>query len=222
MSLELLGTSVLSGFFAAFSPCNVPLLPVILNILAAEPNNRARSAVAFSLGLMAAFTVFYVAVGFALKLFLGAVDQMLGWFYVAAYAAAALICILFAMQSAGLLRFWTRTYSLKHNPRGGFFGSLLTGAFFATIASPCNTAFIMTGILPVLLSKATVLEGLFYMAAFSASMSVPVLLIGLLTGRAIDKWLMRHARRIEQASALFLAAAAAYFIYLAITLAVAN
>jgi cytochrome c biogenesis protein CcdA len=196
MSIDLLVGSALSGFFAAFSPCNLPIYPVMLNILAADGKGRRRNALAFTAGLMLAFTAFYVAVGFMLKLLSDAANAYLEHFFALAYALAAVICMLFALQSAGILTFWTRTYMLKHNPRGGVLGATLTGAFFATIASPCNIAFIITGILPVLLSSATVFEGLAYMATFSLSMSIPVLAIGLLTGHALDKWLISRGRQI--------------------------
>ncbi|MFH1054912.1 MAG: cytochrome c biogenesis protein CcdA [Candidatus Altiarchaeota archaeon] len=214
MNPELLVSTVLAGLFAAFSPCSIPAYPVLLNILAAEGRDRRQAAIAFSVGVASTFTVFYVAVGFALKWLGDAFSETLNTVYVVLYLAAAVLCFLFALQSLGKITFFTRTFGLHTTPRGGVFGSFLTGALFATIVSPCNLGFLLIGVLPVLLSKATVLEGLLLMLLFSVSLSLPMLTLGLLSSHAMDKWLRGYVGLIEKTSAGFLILAGLYFIYI--------
>jgi len=215
MNPELLITSVLSGLFAAFSPCSVPVYPVILNLIASEKKDRRSSAIGFCIGLSLTFTAFYIAVGFCIKLLGDSAADVLGRVYMGAYGLAALMCFLFAAQTVSDLRLFNRTFGASFGARGGLFGAVLTGALFATIVSPCNLAFIITGILPVVLAKPTVLEGVAYMLAFSASLGAPMLAFGLFSGRAFDSWLKRHMRGIELASAAFLAIVGVYLAYMA-------
>jgi cytochrome c biogenesis protein CcdA len=214
MNPELLASSVLSGFFAAFSPCNIAVYPVILNIVAAGREGRRSAAVAFTAGLALTFTVFYVAVGFILKLAGEAGSDVIGSLYGVFYAAAGLLTLLFALQSLGLMAIPIPSFAPKIGHRGGVFGAVLTGAVFATCMSSCNLGFLVTGILPVLLSKPTVLDGVLYMSAFSVSMSLPILALGILSGYALESPLKRYARKVEVVSAVFLLAASAYFLYM--------
>jgi cytochrome c biogenesis protein CcdA len=215
MNLELLMTSVISGLFAAFSPCSLPIYPILLNLIASDKKDRRSSAIGFCIGLMLTFAAFYIAIGFSLKLLGDAADEVIGKVYLLSYALAAVLCVLFALQTISELKLFTHTFGPTFQARGGLVGAIVTGALFATIVSPCNLAFIVTGILPVLLSKPTLFEGVIYMFAFSISLGTPMLLIGLLSGYAFDSWLKKHMREIELVSAAFLMVSGAYFAYMA-------
>ncbi|MFH0861988.1 MAG: cytochrome c biogenesis protein CcdA [Candidatus Altiarchaeota archaeon] len=215
MNPELIITSVMSGLFAAFSPCSIPVYPVILNLIASEKKDRRSSAIAFCIGLSITFTAFYIAVGFSIKMLGDSAGDFLGRVYFAAYALAALSCFLSVIQTVSELRILNFSLGPRFGARGGLFGAVLTGALFATIVSPCNLAFIITGILPVVLARPTVAEGVVYMFAFSMSLGAPMMAFGLLSGHAFDSWLKRHMRGIELASAAFLAIAGTYLAYMA-------
>ena len=214
MNPELLFFAVSSGLLAAYSPCSLPVYPVLLGILAKGDGSRKLRAAAFAAGLAFMFSLFYLAVGFALKLAGETVFESLEGVYAVIYAAAALVCLLFALQSTGKVSVFRMTFGFTGRAYSGVLGSFLTGVFFGTVVTPCNLPFILTGVLPVLLSKATVFEGLLLMFTFSLSLSLPVLAVGLVSGQAMDSPLRRHMKRIKQASTVFLLAAGLYFIYM--------
>jgi cytochrome c biogenesis protein CcdA len=214
MRPDLLALSLLSGLFAALSPCSLPVYPVLLNILARSEAGRRGSAVAFALGLAFMFSLFYVALGFMLELVGDAVFTYLDHVYAIIYLAAAVLCFLFALQSLGKIRLLSRTFGFTGRLYAGVPGAFLTGVFFGTVLSPCNLPFILTGVLPVVLAKTTIIDGLLLMFAFSFSLSLPVLILGVVSGHAMDTWVRRYLNKIEAASALFLVAAGSYFLYM--------
>jgi len=220
MNLELLAIAVTSGLFAAFTPCCLPAYPVILNIISRQGEDRRLPALSFAAGLTLTFMVFYVAVGVALKRIGEQALQNLDTIYLWMYLVAAILCFLFALQSLGKISFFGRTFGLKVSFGHGAFGAFLTGAVFATVVSPCSLPFILTGILPILLAKTTVIQGLLLMFSFSFSLSLPILILGLFSGYAMDSWVKAHTRKIELASAAFLILACLYFlriIYIVLT-----
>jgi thioredoxin:protein disulfide reductase len=212
MKAQILMLSVSSGLFAAFSPCSFPVYPIVLNMLARGANRRLCAA-SFAAGLTTMFCTFYVAVGFAVKWagdsFL---EDTLSKIYALMYGLAAIVCFLFALQSLGGVRIWGGTFGIMRKVGSGVAGAFLTGALFATVVSPCSMPFLITGVLPILLSNETMLDGLLITLAFGASLSAPMLAVGLVSGHAMDNWFKRHVRKIELASTMFLIVAGLYFI----------
>ncbi len=205
--------SVTAGLLAAFSPCSLPVYPLLLNRLARE-RQRKLAAVAFAAGLSLMYAVFYLLMGFALRILGDVVFRSLDTVYLILYALAAVVCSLFALQSLGLLTLYGRTFGFTSVQGSGVFGAFLTGVFFATVISPCNLPFMIAGVLPALLSSSTVLDGLLLIFGFSVSLSVPMLLVGLLSGHAMNEWLRRRVRLIECVSAGFLLLVSMYFAYM--------
>lgn len=214
MNHALLILAVSSGLFAAFSPCSLPVYPVLLNRLARGDSQRRIASAVFAAGVAATFCVFYLAVGFLIKLVGDSVYDSFGTVYSLLYALAAFVCFMFAAQSLGFVRFYGRTLSVPAAAGAGVHGAFVAGAFFGAILTPCNVPFIMVGVLPALLDTATMIEGLALMVSFSIGLSTPILTLGVLSSHAMDSWLRRHVRQMEKASVAFLVVAGFYFLYL--------
>jgi cytochrome c-type biogenesis protein len=218
--IELLFTVVLSGFFASVSPCSLPVYPVLINSLSRAGEGRRIVVLSFTAGIVLAFSLFYVLVTLAVRVagewFINLMDSIT----LLLYALAGVLCYMFAMRSLGFLGINMGSYSLfKPVARSGVAGAFITGVVFSTLISPCSLPFLITGVLPVLMSGATVFQGLFLMAVFSVSMGAPILLLGLASGWAMDSisFFRNRMRFVEGASAVFLLAAGVYFTYLVFT-----
>ncbi|MFH1403686.1 MAG: cytochrome c biogenesis protein CcdA [Candidatus Altiarchaeota archaeon] len=215
--IELLVASVFSGLLSSLSPCSLPIYPVMLNSLCRSGSNRRVVALSFTLGIVSAFMLFYLLIVFLTSLLGDLAYDVLGIFTDVVYAGAALLCFLFALRSLGVLNVNMRTYSpFKPSSHGGVVGSFLTGMMFSTIVTPCSLPFMITGIMPVLLMKETFVQGFFLMLAFSLSMGVPILSLGLASDAAFRYmgFFRDRMNDVERVSAVFLIVAGLYFSYL--------
>jgi len=216
MNAELILLSVVSGLFAAFSPCNIPVYPVLLNMLAKNQEGRRKAAFAFAAGMTLTFTSLYLPLLVAIKLVDESVlGKSLEVVYTFVYVLAALVCLLFALQTMGKINFWGRTIGFPARLSLGARSAFATGGIFATVISPCNIPFIMTPIVTFLSGETSIFEGLLRLFLFSASMSLPILLFGVFSTYAMNQHVKHNIPLIEKASAVFLVLAAGYFISLA-------
>jgi cytochrome c biogenesis protein CcdA len=208
--------AISAGLFAAFSPCSLPAYTIILNIVSKGANDRRTMAVAFAGGLCLMFTLFYVALAFAIKI-LGAyiVADTLDGFYRGIYLLSAAVSVFFAVQTFWPISLGWAGFNNMRKTGSGILASFLTGALFATCVSPCNLPFLIVTIVPLMSARTTVWEGLIVMAAFSLSLSAPILMVGLFSEIALKR-IKRYVRHIEVLSAFFLLVAAAYFSYMAL------
>jgi cytochrome c-type biogenesis protein len=214
MNTEVILSTLAAGLLTGLSPCTLPAYPALLNIVAAEGKNRRLCALAFSMGVMLMFVVFYVAVAFAIKAAGDLFNDTFGMIYVWLYALVGVLCILLALQSLGKVNFLYGAFALKRKVGGGVFGAFASGALFATVISPCNMGFMAVAIFPSILSGSTVLQGVFLMVLYALTMTLPFLVVGFLSSNALDTWAKEHVRAIELMSVIFLFAAGLYLIYL--------
>ncbi len=215
MNPELVVLSMLSGLFAAFSPCSLPVYPLLLNMMSRGGGDRRILAAAFTMGFIGMFMLFYSILAAAIR-WLGSsvAAERLEVIYAASEALAALVCVLFALQSLGRVSVWGRTCGMRPDVKPGLAGAFIAGMLFSTVVTPCNLPFLVVGVYPLLMAKATALEGLALMLLFGASMSLPMLALGFASDYALKR-VTPHLKSIELVSAAFLLAAAAYFLYLA-------
>jgi len=216
MNPELVVLSLLSGLFAAFSPCSLPAYPILLNMMSRGGEDRRILVAAFAAGFIGMFMLFYTILAAAIR-WIGsnAAAEKLTLVYTAADVLAAVICILFALQSLGRVNVWGRTYGMRADAKPGVAGAFITGMLFSTVVTPCNLPFLVIGVYPLLLAKATAAEGLALMLLFGVSMSLPMLALGFASDYALKRHVKPHMKTIERGSAAFLLVAAAYFLYLA-------
>lgn len=205
-----------SGLFAGTSACALPLYPVLLNHLTHERENPRWVSLFFSLGLAGTYFLVYAFAG-SLSAVLG-----LGFFEAAEQWRGRLL--LFAALYSWLMAWRTLSGGLtgktlqllKPVNSRGYSGVVASGAVYGAVITPCNTPFLLTGILPALASGGGTLNGIILLALFSAAMASPILLLGWASGTALSTFkLIREKRKlIEKTSALFLVLAGLYFMQL--------
>ena len=211
-----LAVAIASGLLAGMSPCLVPVYPALLHRLTRSKEDPRLITVFFTVGLAGVYFLFYAVVG-AAAAFLGMdfIESAETW-----RGRLTLLGALFSWFMAYVtLRGGINLPAIrlfKRESSGGYFGALATGFVYGSIISPCNAAFIVTGILPAIASSRNAFEGMLLLATFSDAMGLPILFLGWTAGTAMSlfKVLKENARRIELISALFLILAGAYFLFL--------
>lgn len=202
----------------SISPCQLPIYPVLLNMLSKDGVDRKISTLAFSIGhaMMYAIVYLILALGFQA---LGeiAFDSTYDFVMDILYFVGAVILFIFAAQTLGYIKFFTKTFQAKRKNSKGIFGSFLNGAFFATIVSPCNLPYLIAVYLPLLANSTTVLEGLSGVLIFTFALSTPLLIMGFVSTHAFEKILSKHMRKVEYFSAGLLFVTGLYFLWQALS-----
>jgi len=188
------------GVVSFLAPCVLPLVPGYLSAISAvsadklgEPG-QARHVVRASLPFVAGFTLVFVTLGVLASLWGGlfrdaALQQEIAGF----------VLIVFGLAFMGLLPWPERLVGggLLTSARGSGSRVLLGGAF-AVCAAPCVGPVLAT-ILVLAGSTSTALSGAILLAAYSAGLAVPFLLVGIAFTRMMGafRWLRDHYQVIQ-------------------------
>lgn len=192
-----IGLLFLAGLGLAFTPCVLPMLPIVANLVATQ---HRRSA-SHGFGLAAAYAI-GVAVMYAV---LGALIAIFGHqFNLIAWSQQPVVLIVFAVIFAvlGLHSFEVFEFHLPHFLRakiekagrfgqqarwsGSVLGCLIAGFFSALIVSPCISA----PLAGVLLSVSTVgnpILGAVALFSLGIGLGVPLMILGATEGRFLPK-----------------------------------
>lgn len=188
--LATLGLALLAGMLSTLSPCVLPLLPIVLGAAASE---HRLGPVALATGLAASFTaigLFVATVGFAAGLDTG-VFRMVAAILLIAIGVVLLVPRLqqqFAVAAAPVSN-WAGGYADNFAPTGlaGQFG---LGVLLGAVWSPCVGPTL--GAASILAAKGENLSQVAVtMLAFGVGAAVPLLLIGLLSREAMQRWRAR-------------------------------
>lgn len=189
--------SILSLFFVlgiglSFTPCVLPMLPILSSIIVGQQTGgggRARSflmSVAYSLGMALVYTALGVAAGMlgeGLSAYLQNPWMLAGFALLMAVLALSMFDV-YTLQVPASVQ--SRLSSVSGNGSGKWLGVFLMGAISALIVGPCVAAPLAGALLYISQSGNVVLGGsaLFAMAA---GMSVPLLLIGASAGALLPR-----------------------------------
>lgn len=199
--LSVAGVFLLAGLLLSFTPCVLPMVPILSSIIVGQSErvSRARGfslALSYSLGMAIVYTAFGVAAAL-LGEGLGAALQnpwVLGAF---ALLLAALSLSMFGVYELQMPQALQQRFAAASNRfKGGqFIGVFVMGGLSAVIVGPCVAAPLAGALVYISQTRDTVLGGaaLFSMAV---GMSVPLLLVGLSAGTLLPRtgaW-MRHVK----------------------------
>ncbi|CAN7395902.1 protein-disulfide reductase DsbD [Rhizobacter sp. LjRoot28] len=199
--LSVGGVFLLAGLLLSFTPCVLPMVPILSSIIVGQSErvSRARGfslALSYSLGMAIVYTAFGVAAAL-LGEGLGAALQnpwVLGAF---ALLLAALSLSMFGVYELQMPQALQQRFAAASNRfKGGqFIGVFVMGGLSAVIVGPCVAAPLAGALVYISQTRDTVLGGaaLFSMAV---GMSVPLLLVGLSAGTLLPRtgaW-MRHVK----------------------------
>ncbi|TNE72012.1 MAG: protein-disulfide reductase DsbD [Gammaproteobacteria bacterium] len=197
----ILGTFFLLGLGLTFTPCVLPMVPILSSIIVGQnqPASMTRGfslSVAYVLGMASTYTALGVAVGY-----LGArANLQAAMQQPAVIIVFAVLFVLLAMSMFGLYELQLpaalrdRLDRLGQKSKGGqWFGVALMGLISALVVSPCVSAPLAGALLYISTTGDAVIGGgaLFAMAL---GMGVPLILIGTTGARILPKagvWMER-------------------------------
>ncbi|WP_454780282.1 protein-disulfide reductase DsbD [Legionella sp. WA2022007384] len=202
------------GLLLSFTPCILPMVPVLSGIIVGHGKEiTTRKAFFLSLSYVLSMSITYSIIGAVVAL-LGAnlqISMQSPW----AVGVFSLIFILLAISMFGFYEFklphsWQAKIHGSSNQRGGhYLGAAIMGCLSTLILSPCVTAPLI-GVLTYIAQSGNVLLGCLTLFVLSLGMGTPLLLIGTSAG----KWLPETGNWMNTIKSLF----GIIFIAVAITL----
>ncbi len=190
--LSIVPLFVLFGLLLAFTPCVLPMIPILSSIIVGQGERVSRGrglalAVAYSLGMALVYTAFGVAAGL-LGQGLAATLQT-PW--VLAVFAVLLVSLSLSMFGFYELQLPSSLQSKLSNASGKlhggrFIGVFIMGGLSALIVGPCVAA-PLAGALLYISQTGNALIGGVALFALAAGMSVPLLIVGFGAGALLPK-----------------------------------
>ena len=182
--------ALLAGMASFLSPCVLPLVPAYIGYLSGQavvtPEEGRALAERFATFLHAlAFVVGFAAVFISLGGAVGGLSRLLRSEWIR--WIGGLVMIFFGLALTGLLKlpflYTERRIHVSKRPGWGYLSSVLVGIAFAAGWTPCITP-ILGSILALGASQETIGESVGLLAAYSAGLGIPFLLVGLAVDRA--------------------------------------
>jgi len=182
---------LLFGLLLAFTPCILPMIPILSSIIVGDGcYGRGRSfmlSVAYSLGMALVYTLLGIAAGLAAKGLAGALQQpwVLVLFSILLVVLALSMFDVYQLQIPGFMQ--SGIAKTCGRLKGGqIAGVFFMGALSALIVGPCVAAPLAGTLVYISQTRDIVIGGL---ALFSMAMgmSVPLLLVGLSAGTLLPK-----------------------------------
>jgi thiol:disulfide interchange protein DsbD len=190
--LAIVPAFVLLGLGLAFTPCVLPMVPILSSIIVGEGKQTSRSrgfilSVTYSLGMAIVYTALGVAAGLAGEGLAAALQNP--W----VLGAFALLIVVMAMSMFGFYELQlpaalqTRLANASGRQSGGkLAGVFAMGAISALIVGPCVAA-PLAGALVYISQTRDVLIGGAALFAMAVGMSIPLLLVGVSAGSLLPR-----------------------------------
>jgi thiol:disulfide interchange protein DsbD len=205
------------GLLLAFTPCVLPMVPILSGIIAGEGKDLGKLralllSLAYVLGMAVAYAAAGIAAAWSGGLLAAALQNVwvLGGFALVFVALALSMFGFYELQLPGFLHH--RLHATHGRLRGGRVASVAAmGALSAVIVSPCVAAPLAGALLYISQSRDVALGGsaLFAMAI---GMGIPLLVVGVSEGALLPKsgpWMVR----VKHIFGVLLLAVAAWIIW---------
>lgn len=178
------------GLLLTFTPCVLPMVPILSSIVVGEHVHRGRAFVV-SLAYVLGMAVVYTAVGVAAGLIGEGLAATLQTPWVLALFAALMVALalsMFGLYELQLPQRWqTRLAdSANRRPGGQIAGAAAMGAISALIVGPCVTA-PLAGALAYIAQSGDAWTGGTALFAMAIGMGVPLLLVGVGAGNLLPR-----------------------------------
>ena len=197
--LTVAGVFLLAGLLLSFTPCVLPMIPILSSIIVGQSGHVSRArgfglALAYSLGMALVYTAFGMAAGLAGEGLAAALQNawVLGGFALLLALLSLSMFGVYELQMPGFVQ--TRVTQWSGNLKGGqHVGVFLMGGLSALIVGPCVAAPLAGALVYISQTKDVVLGGV-ALFALASGMSVPLLLVGLSAGSLLPRagvWMER-------------------------------
>ncbi|MFC4933315.1 protein-disulfide reductase DsbD [Massilia sp. GCM10023247] len=190
--LAIVPAFALLGLGLAFTPCVLPMVPILSSIIVGEGGNTRRSrglllSVTYSLGMAIVYTALGVAAGLIGEGLAAALQNpwVLGAFALLIVAMAMSMFGFYELQVPAALQ--TRLAGASSRQRSGkLAGVFAMGAISALIVGPCVAA-PLAGALVYISQTRDVLIGGAALFSMAIGMSIPLLLVGVSAGSLLPR-----------------------------------
>jgi thiol:disulfide interchange protein DsbD len=197
--LAVAGVFLLAGLLLSFTPCVLPMIPILSSIIVGQSGAVSRGrgfglALAYSLGMALVYTAFGMAAGLAGEGLAAALQNawVLGGFALLLALLSLSMFGVYELQMPGFVQ--TRVTQWSGNLQGGqHAGVFLMGGLSALIVGPCVAAPLAGALVYISQTRDVVLGGV-ALFALASGMSVPLLLVGLSAGSLLPRagvWMER-------------------------------
>jgi thiol:disulfide interchange protein DsbD len=190
--LAILPLFLLLGLGLAFTPCVLPLMPILSSIIVGERATGSRSrglalSASYSLGMAIVYTLLGVAAGLAGEGLAAALQNpwVLGAFALLMAALSLSMFGVYELQMPAAIQ--SKLVSASGKQRSGSHaGVFVMGALSALIVGPCVAA-PLAGALVYISQTRDALTGAAALFAMAAGMSVPLLVMGASAGALLPR-----------------------------------
>ena len=190
--LAIVPAFILLGLGLAFTPCVLPMVPILSSIIVGEGKNVSRArgfilSLAYSLGMAIVYTLLGVAAGLAGEGMAAALQNpwVLGTVALLIVAMALSMFGFYQLQLPNTLQ--TRLSAASNRQQGGkLAGVFAMGAISALIVGPCVAA-PLAGALVYISQTRDVFIGGAALFSMAVGMSIPLLLVGLSAGSLLPR-----------------------------------
>lgn len=188
------------GIGLAFTPCVLPMLPIVAGIVARQHASNARQGffLAFAYGVGVASS--YAVLGALVSLFGSQANLSLWLQHPVVLSAFSALFVILALASFDVFHLqlpssWQHHLDAlsKKGKAGSFVGTWLMGFFSALVVSPCVSA-PLAGVLLSVSTLGNPLMGAIALFALGLGLSTPLMILGASEGRFMPKaglWLNR-------------------------------
>lgn len=179
------------GLLLAFTPCILPMVPILSGIILGHKHMTTGKAFSLSLAYVLGMAVTYAAAGMVVAL-IGSHIQTLfqsPWAIVLGSGLFILLALsLFGFYELALPNKWQQklTEVSNHQKGGTYLGVFIMGALSSLIVSPCVSA-PLVGVLAYIAQTGNVVLGGVTLLALGIGMGIPLLLIGMSAGKFLPK-----------------------------------
>jgi len=178
------------GLLLTFTPCVLPMVPILSSIVVGEHVTRSRALVV-SLAYVLGMAVVYTAVGVAAGLLGEGLSAALQTPWVLGLFAALMVALalsMFGLYELQLPRRWqTRLTESSNRRQGGqVAGAAAMGAISALIVGPCVTAPLAGALAYIAQTRDAVIGGA-ALFAMAIGMGVPLVLVGVGAGNLLPR-----------------------------------
>lgn len=214
--LRVAGLFWLAGLLLAFTPCVLPMIPILSSLIAGRGEQLSRAkgfglSVAYSLGMALVYAGFGVAAGLAGEGLAAALQNpwVLGGFALLLSGMALSMFGLYELQMPSFIQGRATEWSNRFQG-GSFVGVFLMGGVSALVVGPCVAAPLAGALVFISQTRDVVLGGI-ALFAMAMGMSVPLLLVGVSAGSLLPRagaWM----ERVKQVFGMMLFAVAIWMV----------
>ncbi|MEQ8260101.1 MAG: protein-disulfide reductase DsbD [Alcanivorax sp.] len=171
------------GLLLSFTPCVIPMVPILSGIIAGQSDASARRGFILSCAYVLGVAVPYTLAGLLVAVFGAGLNLQFLLQQPAAILTSVVIFVLLALSMFGLYelqlpeRLRNRLNNAGPSGRGGLGGAVLMGVISALVVSPCVTP-ILAGALLYVAGTGDAATGAASLFALALGMGVPLIIFG--------------------------------------------